>query len=374
MIKLFINSYLTKKIKIACQKKWKKIVLANGDFSAKKNLQEKYLNLWKPLSKKVELYYLNCYSKISTVENFSYTPEDLYYTTIEPTLNNKSFALAYSDKNFYQRFLSGFPEIFPKTILRSINKVIFNSEYIYEINIKNAASILQENNSYIFKSAVDTSGGQDVFFISRLGEKLLIKDSTKENKEITFETLHNKYPNFIIQERINQHSWFSTFNKSSVNTLRVFTYRSVINENVHVLSSVLRFGQKGKLVDNQAAGGLTIGINNEGILNDFVCNKYGRISIPTNDFSSLFLTKVPLYDTILEYAKKIAPSYYYHRLLGFDFCVTENNEIKLLEINCKNIEINFLQMNNGPLFGEFSNEIIDHCLQTKKNVVIDFSI
>jgi hypothetical protein len=61
-------------------------------------------------------------------------------------------------------------------------------------------------------------------------------------------------------------------------------------------------------------------------------------------------------------------------LLGFDFCVTENNEIKLLEINCKNIEINFLQMNNGPLFGEYSKEIIDYCLHTKKNVVIDFHI
>ncbi len=374
MIKLFINSYLTKKIKLACQKKWKKIVLTNGDYSSQKQVQEKYLALWKPLSKKIELYYLNYYSKISSIENYKYMPEDLYYTKIEPTLNNKSFALAYSDKNFYQRFLRDFSAIFPKTIVRSINKTIFTSEYNCEINTKNAAFLLQEDTSYIFKSAVETSGGQDVFFISRKEDKLLIKDSTKENQEISFEKLHTKYPNFIIQEKINQHSWFSAFNKSSVNTLRVYTYRSVVNENVHVLSCVLRFGQNGQLVDNQAAGGLTIGINKDGLLNNFVCNKYGRVKNTNNEFSDLFLTKVPFYDKMEDYAKKIAPSYYYHRLLGFDFCVTNNNEIKLLEINCKNIEINFLQMNNGPLFGEFTEEIIDYCLHTKKNVVIDFPI
>lgn len=374
MIKLFINSYLTKKIKLACQKKWKKIILANGEYSTQKQVQEKYFSLWKPLSKKVELYYLKYYSKISGIEQYNYTPEDLYYTKIEPTLNNKSFALAYSDKNFYQRFLTDVSDIFPQTIVRSINKTIFNSEYNCEINTKNVVVHLKENTSYIFKSSVETSGGQDVFFISRDGNKLLIKDSNKDNQNISFETLHTKYPNFIIQEKIKQHAWFSAFNKSSVNTLRVYTYRSVVNENVHVLSCVLRFGQKGQLVDNQAAGGLTIGINKDGLLNNFICNKYGRVKNNNNEFSDLFLTKVPMYDKIEEYAKKIAPSYYYHRLLGFDFCVTENNEVKLLEINCKNIEINFLQMNNGPLFGEYSKEIIDYCLHTKKNVVIDFNI
>jgi hypothetical protein len=45
----------------------------------------------------------------------------------------------HSDKNFYQRFLRDFSAIFPKTIVRSINKTIFTSEYNCEINTKNAA-------------------------------------------------------------------------------------------------------------------------------------------------------------------------------------------------------------------------------------------
>jgi hypothetical protein len=374
MIRFLLNFYLTLKIRMACHKKWKHIILSNESFSVKNEIQEKHLHLWKPLSRKVELYYLNGYTQISTIESHAYTPENLYYEIIEPVLNNKSFSLAYSDKNFYQRFLSEFSELFPITILRSINKTILNSKYDKEVSALSAVNRLEENTSYIFKSSVETSGGQDVFCISRKADKILMEDSNLDMREIGFDTLAKSYPNFIIQEKITQNQWFSNFNKSSVNTLRVFTYRSWIDESVHVLSCVLRFGQKGKLVDNQAAGGLTIGINKEGLLNNFVCSKYGRINDTEFDFSHLYSFKVPFYDKIIGYAKRIAPSYYYHRLLGFDFCVTANDEIRLLEINCKNIEINFLQMNNGPLFGEFTNEIIEYCRHENKKVVIDFEL
>ncbi len=81
---------------------------------------------------------------------------------------------------------------------------------------------------------------------------------------------------------------------------------------------------------------------------------------------------LPGIDEMKNYARNLASKYYYHRLLGFDFCVDNSNRVRLLEINCKNIEINFLQMNNGPLFGDFTDEIIDFCGSNKKSVVLDF--
>lgn len=84
--------------------------------------------------------------------------------------------------------------------------------------------------------------------------------------------------------------------------------------------------------------------------------------------------EIPGFSIMKENACLIAKKYFYQRLLGFDFCFTNNNEVKLLEINCKNIETNFLQMSNGPLFGEFTDEIIEYCLKNKKSIVLDFEV
>ena len=178
---------------------------------------------------------------------------------------------------------------------------------------------------------------------------------------------------FLIQKYIEQHNYFKQFNNSSVNTVRVMTYRSVRNEEIMILSSVLRIGKPGSIVDNQASGGISCGINKKGELNDYIVDKYGNkkeITEILNDFKNNI--KVYKYNEIIKVAKKIAQKNLYHRILGLDFCVGINDKIYLLEINNKNIEINFLQMNNGPLFREYTDEVIEFCKNMPKSIVLDF--
>ena len=79
---------------------------------------------------------------------------------------------------------------------------------------------------------------------------------------------------------------------------------------------------------------------------------------------------MPMFKKMVEIAQDIASQYPYHRLLGFDFTVNDKEEVKLLEINCKNIEINFLQMNTGPLLGDFTEEILQYVQgQTKQSIL-----
>ena len=80
------------------------------------------------------------------------------------------------------------------------------------------------------------------------------------------------------------------------------------------------------------------------------------------------------FDEIVSHGLEIAKKFHYHRLLGFDFCVDEMGEVKLIEINNRNNEINFFQMNNGPLFREYTNEIIEFCSKNKKTVCFDLEI
>lgn len=374
MIKRLLNAYIERRIKRACDEKWSKILAANKKIQINKEISQTYNSYWQDLGEKIKEYFLTGYIAISKVEDSRYVPEDIYYTRIEPTLNSRTYASAYADKNFYQRFLSAHVDLFPFAYLRCINGVLTNNNY-NAINTNNTIDkLFAEGKEYIFKPSVETSGGAGVVLL-RYEKGLFYLDNNAGIKGSDFlAQIKNKYKNFIIQEKIAQHKWFSDFNESSLNTIRVFAYRSVKDESVHVLSSVIRFGKPGSIVDNQAAGGLTCGVSNDGKANDFTCTKTGR----TNDVPKEILVKggqnVPEYNKLIELAKKIAPAYGYHRLLGFDFCVTSNNEVKLLEINCKNIEINFLQMNNGPLFGEFTSEIVEYCKSNKKSITLDFSI
>ncbi len=374
MIKKIIAFLLEKKIDFAVKKKINKMakqLILKKDVSnvTKTNYNSKWNNLKKSFSPKA----LSIFYSINDIESDCYVPENIYYTKVEPVLNNRTFAMAYADKNFYEKYVPAFAHLFPKAVLRGINGVFMKSDYS-EVSHKELLEVFVPKTYYIIKPATETSGGNLVKKIS-YSDNILLIDNTEIPEKVFISQLNDIYSgSFVIQEKIAQHRWFEEFNESSLNTVRIYTYRSVENEEINILSSVLRFGKQGSLVDNQAAGGLTCGISLEGYLNDFICDKYGRIEYSDAIMKNKAGTLVPGFEEMTALCKRIAPHWNYHRLLGFDFCYTNKNEVKLLEINCKNIEINFLQMNNGPLFGKFTDEIIKYCIGRRKSVVLDFYI
>jgi hypothetical protein len=104
-----------------------------------------------------------------------------------------------------------------------------------------------------------------------------------------------KSSHFVLQERIRQHPWFAAWNQSSLNTIRMMTYRSVVDNAVHPLGAVVRFGRPGSLVDNQAAGGLTCGVLKNGKTGSFVCDKMGRFKGEDSAWLSVMQSEVPMF-------------------------------------------------------------------------------
>lgn len=326
--------------------------------------REEHLKLWSVFKTKTSPIYPALYAAINGISTPLYTPEIIYYLDIEPVLNNRAFTPAYADKNFYEKHLPGYSHLFPVTVARGMNGIVLDRDYRHIEKPEAIADLLEPGKMYLLKPGYESSGGRDI---------MLIDDSIP--KASLSEILANRYHlSFLLQEKITQHEWFASFNTSSVNTVRILTYRSPSGNSVHPLHAVLRFGKPGSLVDNQAAGGLTVGINREGLLNSFAVDKSGKIYDTLEQLKPHVGEQVPMLNDIKELAIAIASEYSYHRILGFDFCVDSSNKVILLEINCKNIEINFIQMNNGPLFGEFTTEVIEFCKHNKRSVVFDFHI
>ncbi len=372
MIKKIINFFIEQRINISVSNKNRKYKENITILAKNKNFDSSYRAKWARFNSKNDHNYPYYCAVINGISSINYVPENIYYSKIEPVLNNKSFALSYADKNFYENHFKELKSLFPETILRGINGQFYDNEYNLLINQKEIKDVLKEETDYILKPAVETSGGAKVILI-RSNEKSLLVDGKELSPPEFINYLSNEYQvNFVLQKKIVANSWYSDFNTSSLNTVRLYTYRSVKDQKVYPLQAVIRFGKPGSLVDNQAAGGLTFGINSDAKINSFALDKYGKKYTHFDFLAAKSNDSIPGIDEMKNYARNLASKYYYHRLLGFDFCVDNSNRVRLLEINCKNIEINFLQMNNGPLFGDFTDEIIDFCGSNKKSVVLDF--
>ena len=60
---------------------------------------------------------------------------------------------------------------------------------------------------------------------------------------------------FIIQEFVEQHNFFSKFNPTCNNTIKVYVYRSIENDSVNILHCLLWVGAKGHFLDHDHWGG-----------------------------------------------------------------------------------------------------------------------
>jgi hypothetical protein len=374
IVKRIINSILELKNDYLYNKKIKHIYRLQKNKFRNNNptILIEHREKWSQLSKKVNTKWLLVYSQISGIESPNYVPENVYYNIIERRLNNRIFTTAYSDKNFYDIYFSE-EQLFPLTILRCVNNVLYDAQYNSQpVTENNLRGVLNDFDKVIVKPANDSGGGRRVELFIKEKDKLFYN----ANRDIlNFEYLEKKYYNtFIIQEYIEQHEFYRQFNPSSTNTVRIFTYRTVSSEDIVPLHAVLRIGRPGSIVDNQAAGGISCGITNEGKLNDFAVDKHGNVFKAIESIKFSDMAEVLGFRKMIECIKSIAPKLFYSRINGFDFCVDKNLNIRLLEINSKNIEINFMQMNTGPLFKEYTDEVIDFCRENPKSVCLDFYV
>ncbi len=321
---------------------------------------EKHIQRWQPLNPHIDTRWYETFSFISGQENIDYVPEDLYYLQIEPLLNRLQFYHAYRDKNFYDKYNeANHPGIFPETVLRNIEGVYYDQTYQ---PVPDAAEMLRglKEERLVVKPSLDTGGGRNVLFFNREKDNYV----NKKGETLTPRFLDKKYKhNFMIQKYIRQHDYFSRFNKASLNTIRLTTYRSVKTEEVHPLHANLRMGGKDSFVDNVASGGVFIHVNEDGRLAPYGLDAIGRkCYTPPSALDSKFsdMEPVPFFSDMKRIAREIAKNYYYFRMLGFDFCLEHDNTIRLTEINFGGLGI-IIQMESGSLFKQYTGEVIDYC-------------
>ena len=293
------------------------------------------------------------YQMFKTLEHFDdrFVSDDLFMPFILRTLNNESESNAFVHKGLYDILFKGVIER-PRTIINNINGTFFDSD-MNPLGYKDAVSLLQSEHSFIIKPTVGSCMGRGV---KKVDTNLTdIESLLLEYKE-----------NFIAQQIVPQSEMTSVFNPSSLNTFRISTLN--LNGVVSACTIMFRCGQGDSIVDNGGAGGLMIGVDQQGRLRNYAYNnKYDKVERSYNGilFSDKSFEQVPMMvEMVKELHQRCLPSMGF---AGWDIALNNNNTPLMIEVNLVWPGIQFEQLCPGtPIFGNRTDEVIEYVIKRKR--------
>ena len=172
---------------------------------------------------------------------------------------------------------------------------------------------------------------------------------------------------FIIQSKLEQHPDLAKLNPTSVNTIRVMSYRK--ENEVIILYAVIRIGRKGKVIDNETAGGIKADIDLlTGRIKGSAFGSPKEKNMPQTDSGAVLDNYlIPSFPEVLEFVKNLHLRLPYFRLIGWDISVDANGKPVMIEWN-RAAELS--QVAHGPAFGDYTEEILATALK-ERNTFID---
>lgn len=318
-----------------------------------------YRDRWKKLDANPDPRYFMIYSSLRGSIDYDYIPDDLYRFTVENILGNHRYHTYHENKNLYERRLYDYKALFPFVYLRRIEGCFYDRDYNYISDIDKFISCIPEY-EIIAKDAIDTGSGRGVYTFKKEENEgcFIATDGTSLKAWLL------KRKDAVVQEYCKQSPFFRNINPSSINTIRIVTYRSVIDNEVHIMQALIKRGAPGSLVDNLNSGGNFIEILPDGALQQYGVDKCCK-KIPYDNDGC----KVPLLNEIYGIAKDIASLDYFNRQLFYDFFVDDSNNVRIMEIN-HSVHPS-IQAVCGPAFGPFTQEVIDYCSKAYGYMVVN---
>lgn len=353
MIKKKIGTFVTKlksqRKKRKAYQKWEGTIV-----DGMKGLKVKK-KLTKEQKKEIEDYYMSMIGErvpLSSHEYFysrtgvyskEYVPKGLYTVELLPKANKVTYRDAYADKNMVDTFLPNVKH--PHTVLKRMN-----GYYYYEgepVSEKEAIKNCSNLKDCIIKPALEYSGKGVC--------GLEVKEGISSIDGLKLEDLFKKYGNnFQIQKRLKQHEKMNLLNPTSVNTIRILTYRSDME--ILVIYSVVRIGRMGQVIDNQCAGGISTIIGEDGRLGKYAYGGYTENDVIKTDVGTVLEGfEIPSYNKAIETVKKLHFQLPFFNLIGWDVAIDEEGDPVIIEWN---VNTGLSQSAFGPGFGKYTERII----------------
>lgn len=313
---------------------------------------------WKKhFGRKINLKWHEYFYKVNGIFSPKYMPVYVKNAYIDPYLKDGRMTPIYSDKNMIDKLVGEHIKL-PKTYIKNINGIFYRNNIV--VSKEEAIEACQNIDDAIIKHSIDTCQGLSILRFKSVNGNVTGKGCPKNVKEM----LEQYDKNFIVQDAIHQCEEMARLNPTSLNTIRIATYWSE-KDGIVPLFAVVRMGRAGSVVDNASAGGLYCGINMDGTLKEQAYTLAPFSAHTETDNGVVFKGfSIPRFSDLKSKAVELHSYLPYTKLIGWDMCIDDNNEIELVEINAANPGM--FQAATGPAFGDYTEEIIEYCMKLQK--------
>lgn len=340
------------------------------------------MNLENYLKEKGELLQKRIKKVCSFVREESYYPELTRKSSVQRLCDNLWWIMRYGEVNgkynlYGMDVIERQPLYNDYVDYKSFRRIRNNQNYIR----KNHPQTCLLRDKYLFAQYMNKMGipAAEVFAVQMDGKlydsqlRQITLDEIKEKKDYFAKEINGECASFIkhiadhseliscydeikekhliFQDRLIQCEKMNCLNPTSVNTMRTVTIRK--DGEVIVFASEIRIGTtESGIVDNAAAGGILVGVTEDGSLREYGIIKPGHSKITRikkhPDTGIVFGGfKIPYYQDAMKLVVRAHSALYDVKSIGWDVAFTENGPV-LIEGN-DNWEITGLQACNGGL-------------------------
>lgn len=303
----------------------------------------------------VSMMYNDFYSYYNGINSDRYASMDVIFFYILPLLIRNDMIPAYRDKNLFCDILRGIPQ--PETVVGNRNGIYYGQDGT-SVSLRGAVEICRKiGGPCIIKPSICTSEGRMVE---------LLDTSSDDSVGLQFQMYGT---DFIVQKQTTCHQDMVQFNPTSVNTLRMFTYRD-FDKRIHFMDEVTHFriGKRGAVKDNIGNGGGAVKVRGDGFAEDSICRyKMMEKGSLLKQFG-LSRFHVPSFDRAVQLICSAHERLPYFDVIGWDVAILEDGAPCLIEFNVP-ASIEIPTMIGGPFLDRWLDEILDRVVHVKKMTV-----
>lgn len=285
------------------------------------------------LGSKVYAYWLYVYTAFKGEFSEGWIPDNYYDRVVLPKINKDYRNIA---------------------TIKTLSKKLVGSDLFPDKFYLIDGNLYDENYNIIsFKELYDEIESGSELFIkkdeSHQGKGVLKLHKGNFNKEAI-----QSFGNSVIQEAIIQHPWFDSITPESVATIRITTTKET-DGSTKMRAGYLRVGTgDNQFVQSSTAIKIPI-IDQDGSLDDYgVDPNWRRIQYHPDTGFVFANKKIPYFSKAVKVCEKLHQKIPHFTIIGWDISITENGDIKIIELNARHPGIKFSEASTGPCFADLN--------------------
>lgn len=329
------------------------------DIQWSKEQKEEFDSFWlENYGRRISNRWHKLYQAMSGEFCVNYLPEMLFSTKIEPMMNDRVYARVFEDKSILETLSSGCECIVPETIFVRSAAQYYDADR-FPISETEAINRMRYAGRVVLKPTTGSSSGKGICFLD-------MKDEFGPDDKAALESMGQ---DFIVQKCIKPHPVFAALNASSINTIRLITY--ICDDKIFHAPIALRIGRSKSNVDNIHAGGLVVGVKDNGQLLEYAYELgYGDQSIKYSNhpdrnvrFADVILPQVP---SVIRAGCQLHGRFPHIGIISWDFTVDQDDNVVLVEANIKGQSVWFPQIVHGKgIFCEQTKSVLQRLMDAE---------